>query len=281
MSDRPAAQTESPAGSRRPLAEEVAPRNPYLGVMLPYTPLHHLLMRAVGGAPLVMTSGNRSDEPIAYQDDEAMEKLAGIADLFLVHNRPIHVRCDDSVTRVVDRGGAAVAAVARLRSAADRIAVRLPAADPGRWRTAQGDVRPRPRPAGVPQPSPGRSRPLRRLPGVREGRRPLSAAVRGRTAGHRPRPAPGLRHDPLRPGTGGRSRRRRCSPCSIIMRHMAACMAEHGLTEPVIGVDLRRHGLRDRRRRLGRRIPDRRLSRIPPRRPSALRRPSRRRSGDP
>jgi hydrogenase maturation protein HypF len=80
----------------------VAPRNPHLGVMLPYTPLHHLLLRAAGGIPLVMTSGNRSDEPIAYRDDEALAKLAGIADLFLVHNRPIHVRCDDSVTRVVD-----------------------------------------------------------------------------------------------------------------------------------------------------------------------------------
>ena len=70
--------------------------------MLPYTPLHHLLLRAVGGMPLVMTSGNRSDEPIAYEDDDALERLAGIADLFLVHDRPIHVRCDDSVTRVVD-----------------------------------------------------------------------------------------------------------------------------------------------------------------------------------
>jgi hydrogenase maturation protein HypF len=83
------------------VAEEVAPRNPYLGVMLPYTPLHHLLLRAAGGGPLVMTSGNRSDEPIAYRDDDATERLASIADLFLVHDRPIHVRCDDSVTRVV------------------------------------------------------------------------------------------------------------------------------------------------------------------------------------
>ncbi|MBL8797508.1 MAG: carbamoyltransferase HypF [Planctomycetia bacterium] len=86
-----------------PVADAVAPGNPLLGVMLPYTPLHHLLLRACGG-PLVMTSGNRSDEPIASRDDEALEKLAGIADLFLVHNRPIHVRCDDSVTRIV--GGA-------------------------------------------------------------------------------------------------------------------------------------------------------------------------------
>jgi hydrogenase maturation protein HypF len=83
------------------VAEEVAPRNPCLGVMLPYTPLHHLLTRAASGIPLVMTSGNRSDEPIAYQDD-APTRLAGIADLFLTHDRPNHVRCDDSVTRVVD-----------------------------------------------------------------------------------------------------------------------------------------------------------------------------------
>jgi hydrogenase maturation protein HypF len=83
------------------VAEGVAPRNPWLGVMLPSTPLHHLLIRAVGGVPLVMTSGNRSDEPIAYRDD-APDKLADIADLFLTHDRAIHVRCDDSVTRVVD-----------------------------------------------------------------------------------------------------------------------------------------------------------------------------------
>jgi hydrogenase maturation protein HypF len=84
------------------LAGAVAPRNPRLGIMLPYTPLHHLLIRAVGGTPWVMTSGNRSDEPIAYRDDEAVEKLAGIADCFLIHDRPIHVRCDDSLSRIVD-----------------------------------------------------------------------------------------------------------------------------------------------------------------------------------
>jgi hydrogenase maturation protein HypF len=83
------------------LAAEVAPGNPFLGIMLPYTPLHHLLMPAVEGIPLVMTSGNRSDEPIAYEDADAVKRLGGIADLFLTHNRPIHVRCDDSVTRLV------------------------------------------------------------------------------------------------------------------------------------------------------------------------------------
>jgi hydrogenase maturation protein HypF len=84
------------------LAEGVAPGNPCLGIMLPYTPLHHLLLEAVGEIPLVMTSGNRSDEPIAFENRDALERLSGIADFFLIHDRPIHVRCDDSVTRVVD-----------------------------------------------------------------------------------------------------------------------------------------------------------------------------------
>jgi hydrogenase maturation protein HypF len=82
------------------VAEAVAPGNPHLGVMLAYTPLHHLLMEAVD-RPLVMTSGNRSDEPIAHENEAALERLRGIADVFLLHDRAIHVRCDDSVTRVV------------------------------------------------------------------------------------------------------------------------------------------------------------------------------------
>jgi hydrogenase maturation protein HypF len=69
--------------------------------VLPYTPLHHLLAGAVGG-PFVLTSGNVSDEPIAYEDDDARARLAGIADAFLVHDRRIHVRTDDSVVRVFD-----------------------------------------------------------------------------------------------------------------------------------------------------------------------------------
>jgi hydrogenase maturation protein HypF len=86
---------------RRPeaaVAESVAPGNRSLGVMLPYTALHHLLLATVG-RPIVLTSGNVSDEPIAYRDDDALERLAGIADWFLVHDRPIHVRADDSVVR--------------------------------------------------------------------------------------------------------------------------------------------------------------------------------------
>jgi hydrogenase maturation protein HypF len=81
-----------------PVAPSVAPGSPWLGVMLPYTPLHHLLL-ADAGTALVMTSGNRSDEPIAYEDDEARERLEGIAEAFLGHNRPIHRRCEDSLVR--------------------------------------------------------------------------------------------------------------------------------------------------------------------------------------
>ena len=81
-----------------PVAESIAPGSPWLGLMLPYTPLHHLLCGDFGG-PLVMTSGNRSDEPIAVDDDEARDRLGQIADAFLVHDRPIHRRCEDSVLR--------------------------------------------------------------------------------------------------------------------------------------------------------------------------------------
>jgi hydrogenase maturation protein HypF len=81
------------------MAAAVAPGNRQLGVMLPYTPLHHLLIRAVA-RPLVLTSGNMSDEPIAYRDEDALARLGGIADAFLAHDRPIHIRTDDSVARV-------------------------------------------------------------------------------------------------------------------------------------------------------------------------------------
>ncbi len=85
-----------------PIAPSVAPHQDTLGIMLPYSPLHHLLLQGKLGS-LVMTSGNRSEEPIAYRNEEAMSRLKGIADYFLLHNREIHVRCDDSVLRVFDQ----------------------------------------------------------------------------------------------------------------------------------------------------------------------------------
>lgn len=82
------------------LAPEVAPDSPLVGLLLPYTPLHHLLLEAAG-RPLVMTSGNLSEEPIAFRDEEALRRLGSVADLFLVHDREIETRADDSVARLV------------------------------------------------------------------------------------------------------------------------------------------------------------------------------------
>jgi hydrogenase maturation protein HypF len=109
-----------PRRPEAPVAESVAPGSPDLGVMLPYTPLHHLLIRdfaagkATGAAgpgdgdrpaALVVTSGNISDEPICFRDEDALERLASIADLFLVHDREIETRTDDSVMRTATVAG--------------------------------------------------------------------------------------------------------------------------------------------------------------------------------
>ena len=87
-------------GETQGLAANVAPGNPYLGIMLPYTPLHHLLLNELG-FPIVATSGNLADEPICIDEREVLQRLGGIADLFLVHNRPIRRHVDDSIVRLV------------------------------------------------------------------------------------------------------------------------------------------------------------------------------------
>jgi hydrogenase maturation protein HypF len=91
-----------------PLAEAVAPGSPVVGLMLPYSPIHHLLLAPVPGAhapvphSLVLTSANRSDDPICFTEDDAAQRLPPLCDAVLDHDRPIHVPCDDSVVRVVD-----------------------------------------------------------------------------------------------------------------------------------------------------------------------------------
>jgi hydrogenase maturation protein HypF len=84
-----------------PVADAVAPGSPLLGLMLPYSPIHHLLLNR-GPDALVMTSANRSDEPICFTEDDVVQRLPPLCDAVLDHNRPIHVPCDDSVVRVVD-----------------------------------------------------------------------------------------------------------------------------------------------------------------------------------
>ena len=105
----------------------VAPDNNEFGVMLPYTPLHYLLFNA--GAPdiLVMTSANRSSEPIAYEDDDALQSLGGLADAFLIGERPIARRVDDSVARV---GAFGPAILRRARGYAPGAVASLPAQRP-------------------------------------------------------------------------------------------------------------------------------------------------------
>ena len=97
---------DEPHADAPPIARAVAPDVPStLGVLLAYAPVHHLLFREGRFSALVMTSGNRADEPIAYKDDEVIRQLGGIADLFLTHDRPIRTRCDDSVFRSLATGG--------------------------------------------------------------------------------------------------------------------------------------------------------------------------------
>ena len=216
------------------IADNVAPGNPCLGLMLPYTPRHHLLLRAVGGIPLVMTSGNRSDEPIAYRNDAA-EKLSGIADLFLTHDRPIHVRCDDSVTRVID-------------------GVELPV------RRSRGYApRPVPLPFDCPAPGLAVGGQLKATFALGAGRQVFLSHHLGdldhfeafrafeadlslyqQLVGITPAWVAGDLHPDY--ATTGYARSR-CAemgtPLLAVQHHhahMAACMAENGLTEPVIGV---------------------------------------------
>ncbi|HET9874268.1 MAG TPA: carbamoyltransferase HypF [Mycobacterium sp.] len=116
IADAEAAVLSSPARpivllrrrANAPIAVAVAPGCPLLGLMLPYSPIHHLLLAPVPGAgapvpdALVLTSANHSDEPICFTDDDAAQRLPRLCDAVLEHNRPIHVPCDDSVVRVVD-----------------------------------------------------------------------------------------------------------------------------------------------------------------------------------
>ena len=109
------------------MAAGVAPGLPDLGLMLAYSPLHHLLL-ADAGRPLVVTSGNLSDEPIAHDDADAVARSGPLVDGLLTHDRPIHIRCDDSVVAGRRPPGPGPAPVAGDGAATARAAVSVPAA---------------------------------------------------------------------------------------------------------------------------------------------------------
>ena len=147
--------------------------------MLPYSPLHHLLA-ADTGTTLVMTSGNVSDEPIAFDDEDAAERLAGIADLFLVHDRPIETRTDDTRRARDRRSPTAAEALARVRAGVAAAAAGLRPAPARVRRRAQEHVRVGQGRGRVGRPSRRRPQELRDAPLVHGGHRALPAAVRGR-----------------------------------------------------------------------------------------------------
>jgi len=222
------------AGRASGVADAAAPGNPDLGVMLPYTPLHHLLMRGLG-RPVVMTSGNRADEPIATGNGEAVHRLGRIADVLLLHDRPIRVRCDDAVTRVV---GGVELPVRRSRGYAPQpVALPVPCGVPtlavgGQLKGTFALGR------GVDAILSHHLGDLDHLPAVAafEADVPLYEALFGVD--------PGLIVHDLHPDYATtRYATRRASraglPTLAVQHHhahMAACMAEHGLTERVIGV---------------------------------------------
>ena len=239
--------------------------------MLPYSPLHHLLA-ADTATTLVMTSGNVSDEPIAYRDDDARERLAGIADHVLAHDRPIRTRTDDSVVRAV------AGRPLMLRRSRGHVpeALALPVAAPrpaGLRGRAQEHVLPgqgHARVAGPPHRRPAQ----RGDPALlRRRRRALRAALRGRAGGRRPRPAPRLPVDDLRARPRGRRARRRPAP----PRPPRGGAGRARRARPGDRGDLRRHGLRPRRHGVGRRAAGRRPRRLRARRPPVARAHARRR----
>ena len=217
------------------IADEVAPRSTTLGVMLPYTPLHHLLMRDIGELPLVMTSGNESDEPIAVGEEDAEGRLKEITNCYLHHDRPIRVRCDDSVTRIVAE---AELPIRRSRGYAPMpIALSLPCRVPmlamgGHMKATFALGR-------------GRDAILSHHLGDLDDFLALCAyeqdidlyqelfEFQPRLIVHDLHPDYASTHEAMR--RAGLSR----IPTFAVQHHhahMASCMAEHGVTEPVIGV---------------------------------------------
>ena len=220
--------------------EAIAPRNRFIGAMLPYTGLHHLLLDAAS-RPLVMTSGNLTDEPIAFEDDDAIDGLSSIADAFLTHDRAIATRCDDSVVRVTS---GTPEFIRRSRGFAPRpVSVAVPF--PAHVLAVGGHLKntfclARDRSAFV-------SHHIGDLENV-AAYRSLDDGIAHYSALVGVRPAI-IAHD-LHPAYLSTQLCERYPPETRIPvqhhhAHIASCMAEHGLSEPVIGVAFDGAGLGD------------------------------------
>jgi hydrogenase maturation factor HypF (carbamoyltransferase family) len=179
------------------LPPAVAPEVRTLGFMLPYSPLHHLLL-ADSDRPLVMTSGNVSDEPICHDDEDARERLNKIADHFLLHDRPIHRRADDSIARVQGGGRASILRRARLRAAPAQARLYRGAPDAGLRRGAEEHFLLHARRPGFSESPHRRSGESGDAAIFPPGRRGFQAALQSSAGGGRLRPAPRIPFDQIR-----------------------------------------------------------------------------------
>jgi hydrogenase maturation protein HypF len=212
-----------------PIAPSVAPGNPWLGALLPYTPLHHLLMKELG-FPVVATSGNVSDEPIVTDETEALARLGGIADLFLVHDRRIVRPVDDSVARVVC-GRELILRRARGYAPVSIAIANIPSGISSYGRASQNGRRREPSKRRGFEPAHRRSR-----HGRGSAAHARAVADAARLHGVQVRCVARDLHPDYASSQAAEAMGLPVVTLQHHLAHVVACMAEHGIAPPVLGV---------------------------------------------